>query len=550
MEIKPDEITSILKSRIEGLDATSADLTEVGTVLSVADGICRIHGLENCMSFEMLELPHDVTGLALNLESDNVGAVLFGEWEHISEGDTVRRTKRLLEIPVGPELLGRIVDPLGNPLDGKGEIGTDEFRPAEHKAPGVISRQPVKEPMLTGLKAIDSMIPIGRGQRELIIGDRQTGKTAITVDTIINNKDRDLICVYVAIGQRKATVVALAAELEEAGAMENSIIVMAAADESAPIKFLAPYAGCAMAEHFLYNGKAALCVYDDLTKHAYAYRQMSLLLRRPPGREAYPGDVFYLHSRLLERAVKLSDDYGGGSLTALPIIETQAGDVSAYIPTNVISITDGQIFLEPKLFNSGVRPAINVGISVSRVGGSAQITPMRKVAGRLKLDLSQYRELEAFSQFGSELDPETQRTLARGERLVKTLNQGERQPMPAEDQVVQIYAATNGYLDRIDIDKVERFLRDLTDYVRGSESELLGKIAGGEWSDEITDQLDKVVGEFAGDFGFDLDEEGHPMDDGDDEPRRSESSSSNGASGDGTQGSSESQEEEEEAVPA
>ena len=550
MEIKPDEITSILKSRIEGLDSTSADLTEVGTVLSVADGICRIHGLENCMSFEMLELPHDVTGLALNLESDNVGAVLFGEWEHISEGDTVRRTKRLLEIPVGPELLGRIVDPLGNPLDGKGEIATDEFRPAEHKAPGVISRQPVKEPMLTGLKAIDSMIPIGRGQRELIIGDRQTGKTAIAVDTIINNKDRDLICVYVAIGQRKATVVALANELEEAGAMENTIIVMAAADESAPIKFLAPYAGCAMAEHFLYDGKAALCIYDDLTKHAYAYRQMSLLLRRPPGREAYPGDVFYLHSRLLERAVKLSEDYGSGSLTALPIIETQAGDVSAYIPTNVISITDGQIFLEPKLFNSGVRPAINVGISVSRVGGSAQITPMRKVAGRLKLDLSQYRELEAFSQFGSELDPETQRTLARGERLVKTLNQGERQPMPVEDQVVQIYAATNGYLDRIVIDKVERFLRDLTDYVRGSQSELLQKIAAGGWNDEITDQLDTVVGEFAGDFGFDLDEEGHPMDDSDDEPRRSESSSSNGASGDDSERSSESQEEEEEAVPA
>ncbi len=550
MEIKPDEITSILKSRIEGLDTTTADLTEVGTVLSVADGICRIHGLENCMSFEMLELPHDVTGLALNLESDNVGAVLFGEWEHISEGDTVRRTKRLLEIPVGEEMLGRIVDPLGNPLDGKGDIATSERRPAEHKAPGVISRQPVKEPMLTGLKAIDSMIPIGRGQRELIIGDRQTGKTAIAVDTIINNKDRDLVCVYVAIGQRKATVVALANELEEAGAMENTIIVMAAADESAPIKFLAPYAGCSMAEYFLYNGKAALCIYDDLTKHAYAYRQMSLLLRRPPGREAYPGDVFYLHSRLLERSVKLSDDYGGGSLTALPIIETQAGDVSAYIPTNVISITDGQIFLEPKLFNSGVRPAINVGISVSRVGGAAQITPMRKVAGRLKLDLSQYRELEAFSQFGSELDPETQRTLARGERLVKTLNQGERQPMPAEDQVVQIYAATNGYLDRIEIDKVERFLRDLTDYVRGSQAELLQRIAGGEWNDEITDQLDKVVGEFAGDFGFDLDEEGHPIDDGDDAPRPSSSSSSNGTSGDASESSSESQEEEEEAVPA
>ena len=455
MQIKPDEITSILKSRIEGLDTSSAELTEVGTVLSVADGICRIHGLDNCMSFEMLDFPHDVTGLALNLESDNVGAVLFGEWEKIVEGDTVRRTGRLLEVPVGEELLGRIVDPLGNPLDGKGEIDTSGLRPTEHKAPGVVQRQPVKEPMLTGLKAIDSMIPIGRGQRELIIGDRQTGKISIAIDTIINNQDRDLICVYVAIGQRKATVVQLASVLEEAGALENTIIVMAAADESAPIKFLAPYAGCAMAEHFLYNGKAALVVYDDLTKHAYAYRQMSLLLRRPPGREAYPGDVFYLHSRLLERAVKLNDDLGGGSLTALPVIETQAGDVSAYIPTNVISITDGQIFLEPKLFYSGVRPAINVGISVSRVGGNAQITPMRKVAGTLKLELSQYRDLEAFSQFGSDLDADTKATLARGERLVRTLNQNERHPMPVEDQVVQLYAATNGYLDRIDVDKVD-----------------------------------------------------------------------------------------------
>jgi len=521
MQIKPDEITSILKSRIEGLDTSSADLTEVGTVLSVADGICRIHGLENCMSFEMLELPHDVTGLALNLEADNVGAVLFGDWEHVAEGDTVRRTGRLLEIPVGEELLGRIVDPLGNPLDGKGEIRTSETRPAEHKAPGVIQRQPVKEPMLTGLKAIDSMIPIGRGQRELIIGDRQTGKTAIAIDTIINNKDRDLICVYVAIGQRKATVVQLAKTLEDAGALQNTIIVMAAADESAPIKFLAPYAGCAMGEYFLYNGKAALAIYDDLTKHAYAYRQMSLLLRRPPGREAYPGDVFYLHSRLLERAVKLADDLvdvrtgesipGGGSLTALPVIETQAGDVSAYIPTNVISITDGQIFLEPKLFYSGVRPAINVGISVSRVGGAAQITPMRKVAGRLKLELSQYRELEAFAQFGSELDPDTQRTLARGERLVKTLNQAERHPMPVEDQVVQIYAATNGYLDRIVVDKVERFLRDLTESVRSNEPELLKRIAGGDWSDETQTAVDEAVKRFADDFGYDLDEEGHPI---------------------------------------
>jgi F-type H+-transporting ATPase subunit alpha len=548
MQIKPDEITSILKSRIEGLDTSSADLTEVGTVLSVADGICRIHGLENCMSFEMLDLPHDVTGLALNLESDNVGAVLFGEWERISEGDTVRRTKRLLEIPVGDELLGRIVDPLGNPLDGKGEIKTSSSRPSEHKAPGVIARQPVKEPMLTGLKAIDSMIPIGRGQRELIIGDRQTGKTAIAVDTIINNKGRDLVCVYVAIGQRKSTVVALANELEEAGAMDYSIIVMAAADEAAPIKFLAPYAGCAMAEHFLYNGGAALAIYDDLTKHAYAYRQMSLLLRRPPGREAYPGDVFYLHSRLLERAVKLSDDFGGGSLTALPIIETQAGDVSAYIPTNVISITDGQIFLEPKLFNSGVRPAINVGISVSRVGGNAQITPMRKVAGRLKLSLSQYRELEAFSQFGSELDPETQRTLARGERLVRTLNQGERQPMPAEDQVVQIFAATNGYLDRINVEKVDRFLANLSDSVRGSEPDLLKKIAGGDWSDETQEQVQAVVTQFAEDFGFDLDEEGHPLEEEAEEPRRVQEPSTDGARR--AEPQEREQREEEEAVPA
>ncbi|MEA2158577.1 MAG: F-type H+/Na+-transporting ATPase subunit alpha [Solirubrobacteraceae bacterium] len=550
MQINPDEITSILKNRIEGLDSSSSDLTEVGTVLSVADGICRIHGLENCMSFEMLDLPHDVTGLALNLESDNVGAVLFGNWEKISEGDTVRRTKRLLEIPVGEELLGRIVDPLGNPLDGKGEINTSEFRPAEHKAPGVVQRQPVKEPMLTGLKAIDSMIPIGRGQRELIIGDRQTGKSAIAIDTIINNRDRDLICVYVAIGQRKSTVVALAQTLEDAGALENTIIVMAAADESAPIKFLAPYAGCAMAEFFLYNGKAALTVYDDLTKHAYAYRQMSLLLRRPPGREAYPGDVFYLHSRLLERAVKLNDDLGGGSLTSLPIIETQAGDVSAYIPTNVISITDGQIFLEPKLFYSGVRPAINVGISVSRVGGNAQIQPMRKVSGRLKLDLSQYRELEAFAQFGSELDAETQRTLARGERLVKTLNQRERNPMAVEDQVVQIYAATNGALDRIAVDKVERFLADLTDSVRSNEPDLLKKIADGDWSDETQSQVEKAVERVADDFGYDLDEEGHPMED-DDEPKRSEEKTSDGSQDSSDDGEKDQEnEKEEEAVPA
>ena len=514
MQIKPDEITSILKSRIEGLDEGQADLTEVGTILSVADGIARVHGLENCQAFEMLELPHDVTGLALNLESDNVGAVLFGPWEHIVEGDTVKRTNRLLEIPVGEGLLGRIVDPLGNPLDGKGDIETSETRPAEFKAPGVVQRQPVKEPLQTGLKAIDGMIPIGRGQRELIIGDRQTGKTAIAIDAIINNKDNDIISVYVAIGQRMSTVVGLAQTLDDAGALDNTIIVAAPADEAAPIKFMAPYAGCAMAEHFLYAGKHALCIYDDLTKHAYAYRQMSLLLRRPPGREAYPGDVFYLHSRLLERAVKLNDDLGGGSLTALPIIETQAGDVSAYIPTNVISITDGQIFLEPNLFYSGVRPAINVGISVSRVGGNAQISPMKKVAGKLKIELSQYRDLEAFAQFGSDLDADTQRTLARGERLVKALNQGERQPLAVEDQVAVLYAATNGYLDRITPDRVGEFNRELVERLHSSASETLEKVAGGDWSDDTQKALDEAISEFADDFGYDLDEEGHPEESG------------------------------------
>ena len=520
MQIKPDEITNILKSRIEGLDVAGADLAEVGTVLSVADGIARVHGLENCMSFEMLEFPHDVTGLALNLESDNVGVVLFGEWEEIVEGDTVKRTGHLLDIPVGEALLGRIVDPLGKPLDGKGAIETTETRPAEFKAPGVVQRQAVKVPVQTGLKAIDAMIPIGRGQRELIIGDRQTGKTAIALDTIINNRDSGLVSVYVAIGQRMSTVVQLAEVLAENGALENTIIVAAAADEAAPIKFMAPYAGCAMGEYFLYSGREALCIYDDLTKHAYAYRQMSLLLRRPPGREAYPGDVFYLHSRLLERAVKLNDDLGAGSLTALPVIETQAGDVSAYIPTNVISITDGQIFLEPKLFNSGVRPAINVGISVSRVGGNAQLTPMKKVAGRLKLELSQYRELEAFAQFGSELDAETQRTLARGERLVRTLNQKERHPLPVEDQVVQIYAATNGYLDRIKVERVEEFLEQLTLRFRAEKQELGKQIAAGEWSDEIQAEVDAFVKDFANDFGYDLDEEGQPLDQDQLEPQR------------------------------
>jgi F-type H+-transporting ATPase subunit alpha len=532
MQIKPDEITSILKSRIEGLDAGQAELTEVGTVLSIADGIARIHGLENAMSFEMLDLPHGVTGLALNLESDNVGAVLFGEWEKVVEGDTVKRTGRLLEIPVGDQLLGRIVTPLGQPLDGKGPVESSEMRPAEFKAPGIVQRQSVKEPLQTGIKAVDAMIPIGRGQRELIIGDRQTGKTAIAIDTIINNKDSGVVSVYVAIGQRMATVVGIAQTLADAGALDSTIIVAASADEAAPIKFMAPYAGAAMAEHFLYNGGHTLVVYDDLTKHAYAYRQMSLLLRRPPGREAYPGDVFYLHSRLLERAVKLSDALGGGSMTALPIIETQAGDVAAYIPTNVISITDGQIFLEPKLFFSGVRPAINVGISVSRVGSSAQIGPMKKVAGRLKLELSQYRDLEAFAQFGSDLDADTQRTLARGERLVKMLNQGERSPLPVELQVAQVYAATNGYLDRVSVDRVVEFNEQLTSRLKSESGDLLETIRGGDWSEGTQDALKSQVKDFADDFGYDLDEEGLPTDDGGSDRVSDRKAEENGSSGD------------------
>jgi F-type H+/Na+-transporting ATPase subunit alpha len=515
MEIKPDEIASILRERIEGMETGTADLSEVGTVLEIGDGIARIHGVDNCMSLEMLDLPHDVVGLALNLEEDNVGAVLFGEWDKVSEGDTVKRTKRLLEIPVGEQLLGRLVDPLGRPLDDKGDINTGETRPAEFKAPGVVHRQPVKEPMQTGLKAIDSMIPIGRGQRELIIGDRQTGKTAIAIDTIINNKDSDLICIYVAIGQRMATVVQVMETLEEAGAMDSTIIVAAPADEAAPVKYIAPYAGCAMGEHFLYQGKHALCIYDDLSKHAAAYRQMSLLLRRPPGREAYPGDVFYLHSRLLERAVKLSDEQGAGSLTALPIIETQAGDISAYIPTNVISITDGQIFLETNLFYSGVRPAINVGTSVSRVGGNAQTKAMKKVASRLRLDLSQYRELQAFAQFGSELDPETQATLARGERMVEALNQKEREPMEIAEQVASIYAGTGGYLDRIKTERVTEFLDDLLIRLHAENQELLDRInETGDLSGEDEEALGKAIAEMVDDFGPDFDEEGNPLEEG------------------------------------
>src|SRR4051794_3342891 len=523
MEIRPDEIGTILRERIAGLDVDSADLAEVGTVLSVADGIARVHGLDNCMSLELLELPHGVTGLALNLERENVGTVLFGDWDKVVEGDTVKRTGRLLEIPVGEELLGRMVDPLGRPLDDKGEINPSETRPAEFKAPGVVQRQPVNTPVQTGLKAIDGMIPIGRGQRELIIGDRQTGKTAVAVDTIISNKDKDLVCIYVAIGQRMSTVLQVMEVLEENGAMENTIIVAAPADEAAPIKYIAPYAGCAMGEHFLYGGRDALCVYDDLTKHAYAYRQMSLLLRRPPGREAYPGDVFYLHSRLLERAVKLSDAQGAGSLTALPIIETQASDVSAYIPTNVISITDGQIFLESDLFFSGVRPAINVGISVSRVGGNAQTKAMKKVAGKLRLDLSQYRDLEAFAQFGSELDPETQKALTRGERLVELLKQKEREPLSVADQVASIYSGTGGYLDRIKVERVGEFLADLRVRLHSEQQELLSRIEdSGKLEEADEEALGKAIADIVDDFGADFDKDGQPLEAGESDRIKSE----------------------------
>src|SRR6059036_1047099 len=469
MKLRPEEITSILRDRIENFD-TETDLAEVGTVLQLGDGIARVHGLENCVALEMLDLDHGVVGLAFNLEEDNVGVALFGEWDKIKEGDPVRRTGRVASVPVGPALLGRVVDPLGNPLDGQGPIESDERRPLEFKAPGVVQRQPVKEPLQTGIKAIDSMTNVGRGQRELIIGDRSTGKTAILIDTILNQKDTDVVCIYVAIGQKASTVAQVYERLRDAGAMEYTIIVSAAAQEAAPIKWMAPFAGAAMGEYFLFDGKHALVMYDDLSKHADAYRQLSLLLRRPPGREAFPGDVFYLHSRLLERACKLSDEAGGGSLTALPVIETQAGDVSAYIPTNVISITDGQIFLNAELFFAGVRPAVNVGISVSRVGSSAQTKAMKQVAGRLRLDLSQYRELEAFAQFGSELDKATQKALARGERMVATLNQPQYQPWPMEEQVVALYAGVNGYLDDIPVEQVPRFQGELREYLRAEGS--------------------------------------------------------------------------------
>ncbi|MDQ3856894.1 MAG: F0F1 ATP synthase subunit alpha [Actinomycetota bacterium] len=499
MRIRPEEITSILKQRIEEYDVET-DLAEVGTVLQVGDGLARLYGLENCMAMEMLELEHGVTGIAFNLEEDNVGSPLFGEWEHVSEGEPVKRTGRVASVPVGDELIGRIVNPLGEPLDAGGPIRTSEARPLEFKAPGVVQRQPVKEPLQTGIKAIDSMIPIGRGQRELIIGDRSTGKTAILVDTILNQKGQDVICVYVAIGQKASTVAQVYERLKDAGAMDYTIIVSASATEAAPIKWMAPFAGCAMGEHFLYSGRHALCIYDDLSKHADAYRQMSLLLRRPPGREAFPGDVFYLHSRLLERACKLADELGGGSLTALPVIETQAGDVSAYIPTNVISITDGQIFLESGLFYSGVRPAINVGISVSRVGGNAQTKAMKKVAGRLRLDLAQYRELEAFAQFGSELDPQTQRTLARGERMVATLNQAQYQPWPMEEQVVAIFAGINGYLDDVPVSQVPRFQDELREHLRSEEATYAEIGEKKDLSNELTERMHAEIRRFKGNF--------------------------------------------------
>jgi F-type H+-transporting ATPase subunit alpha len=495
VKLRPEEITSILRERIEQYDVET-DLSEVGTVLQIGDGIARIYGLENAVAMEMLELEHGVVGLAFNLEEDDVGAALFGDWEHVTEGEPVKRSGKIASVPVGDALLGRVIDPLGNPLDGQGPIASDETRPLEFKAPGVVQRQPVKEPLQTGIKAIDSMTNIGRGQRELIIGDRSTGKTAIAIDTILNQKGQDMICIYVAIGQKGSTVAQVYERLRDEGAMEYTVIVSAAASESAPIKWMAPFAGAAIGEHFLYNNKHALVIYDDLSKHADAYRQLSLLLRRPPGREAFPGDVFYLHSRLLERACKLNDDLGGGSLTALPIIETQAGDIAAYIPTNVISITDGQIFLESDLFFSGVRPAVNVGTSVSRVGSSAQTKAMKKVAGRLRLDLAQYRELEAFAQFGSELDAATQQALARGERMVQTLNQPQYAPWPMEEQVVALYAGVNGYLDDIPVPQIQRFQDELREYMRTEES-VLGKVReSGDLDEETENKLRDEIEKF------------------------------------------------------
>ncbi|MFN2420891.1 MAG: F0F1 ATP synthase subunit alpha [Gemmatimonadota bacterium] len=505
MKIRSDEITSVLEKELEKYQA-SLDVEEVGTVLEVGDGIARIYGLSGAMSGEMLDFGNDLYGLALNLEEDVIGAVVMGDDVAIKEGDEVRRTGRVLQVPVGKALLGRVVNSLGQPLDGKGPITTDHYRPVEFHAPGIVERQPVKEPLQTGLKAVDSMIPIGRGQRELIIGDRGTGKSAIAIDAIINQKGGDVICVYVAVGQKASTVASVVQRLEEYGAMDYTIVVSSPAASPAPLQYIAPYAGCAMAEHFMYTGeddqpaskenrgRHTLCVYDDLSKQAASYRQLSLLLRRPPGREAYPGDVFYLHSRLLERAAKLSDDLGGGSLTALPIIETQAGDVSAYIPTNVISITDGQIYLEPDLFYAGVRPGVNVGISVSRVGGNAQIKAMKKVAGSLRLDLAQYRELEAFAQFGSELDKSTMQQLERGRRMVEILKQKQYEPMPVAEQVAILWAGANGHLDDVPIDRVREFERDYLEYIRNAHPQVLDKIRSEkELSDEVVKMLEEAV---------------------------------------------------------
>jgi F-type H+-transporting ATPase subunit alpha len=494
--IKASEISEIIRQQIENFE-TGVTVMEVGTVIKVGDGIAEIHGLEKVMAGELLEFPHEVRGLALNLEEDKVGAVLFGEFQAIKEGDLVKRTGRIMEVPVGDALIGRVVDALGNPIDNRGPIMTDTHSPIERIAPGVVDRQPVKEPLQTGLKAIDSMVPIGRGQRELIIGDRQTGKTAVAVDTIINQKGKDVICIYVAIGQKASTVAQVVKILEESGAMEYTIVVKATASDPAAMQFLAPYSGAAMGEYFRDNGRHALTVYDDLSKQAAAYREISLLLRRPPGREAYPGDVFYLHSRLLERAAKMSDLKGGGSLTSLPVIETQAGDISAYIPTNVISITDGQIFLEADLFNSGIRPAINVGNSVSRVGGAAQIKAMKQVAGSLRLDLAQFRELQAFAQFGSDLDKATQAQLARGQRLMEILKQPQYQPVDVEKQVLIIWAAINGHTDDVPVENVRRFETDLVRFIENSHPGLLQAIREKKAvTDEIKADLQQALGDF------------------------------------------------------
>ncbi len=500
MVIKAEEISRIIREQI-GSFAVDVDVAEVGSVISLGDGIARVHGVENVMAGEMLEFPHDVFGIALNLEEESVGAVLLGEFKEIKEGDQVKRTGRIISVPVGEQILGRVVNALGRPIDGKGPIVTKQFAPIERLAPGVVDRQPVKEPLQTGLKAIDAMVPIGRGQRELIIGDRQTGKTALALDTILNQKDTGVICIYNAIGQKQSTVAQVVKTLEDADALRYSIVVAATASDPAPLLYISPYSACAMGEYFRDSGRHALCVYDDLSKHAQAYREISLLLRRPPGREAYPGDVFYLHSRLLERAAKLKNDLGGGSLTALPVIETQAGDLSAYIPTNVISITDGQIFLESDLFNQGVRPAINVGNSVSRVGGSAQIRAMRQVAGTLRLDLAQYRELAAFAQFGSDLDKTTQAQLTRGARLVEILKQPQYEPLSVERQVAIVFAGTNGHLDAIAVSDVRAFEIGLYKFIESRHPQLFRGIAEKkQLDDELKASLDEAVKEFAGDF--------------------------------------------------